>query len=228
MRRVYAVVEGSTEEGFVKAVLRPHLLSLKVAIEPIIVTTKRDRLTGQKLGKGGGRWLHWRDDLKRIIGDQTAPEVRFTTMFDLYGLPSDFPGREKHAAVADTNVRADLLEQELREAIDDVRLIPYLQRHEFEALVVAGLQKLDGLLDAADDVAALKGLQAELAGLQPEDVNDGPETHPSKRLLRIGGYQKTLHGPLVTEEVGIAVLRAACPRFSAWVAKLEALGQGSI
>ena len=41
MRRVYAVVEGSTEEGFVKAVLRPHLLSLKVAIEPIIVTTKR-------------------------------------------------------------------------------------------------------------------------------------------------------------------------------------------
>jgi hypothetical protein len=37
-------------------------------------------------------------------------------------------------------------------------------------------------------------------------------------------YGKTLHGPLVMEDIGLPKIRAACPRFDAWVGALEALG----
>jgi hypothetical protein len=32
-------------------------------------------------------------------------------------------------------------------------------------------------------------------------------------------------GPSVIEALGLAALRAKCPRFDAWIAKLEALGE---
>lgn len=68
-------------------------------------------------------------------------------------------------------------------------------------------------------------LEREVRGLPPEDVNDGRQTAPSKRLLRhIPSYDKTLCGPLVTSETGIAALRRVCPRFDAWVGALETLG----
>lgn len=58
-------------------------------------------------------------------------------------------------------------------------------------------------------------------------MNDGHDTAPSKQLkARIPSYQKTVHGPLVTEATGLAKLRAACPRFDDWVAKLEGLSAG--
>ena len=55
-------------------------------------------------------------------------------------------------------------------------------------------------------------------------MNDSKETAPSKRLVEfIEGYNKVVHGPSATSDAGLAALRAACPRFDAWVAKLEGL-----
>lgn len=88
MMRLYIVlVEGQAEEAFVKSVLAPHLASFDLEVRPIIVTTSRDA-HGRK-HKGGGTWAHWLRDIKRLTGEQDG---RFTTMFDLYGLPDDFPG----------------------------------------------------------------------------------------------------------------------------------------
>lgn len=115
----------------------------------------------------------------------------------------------------------------MERAVNDRRLIPYLQRHEFEALVLAGLSELEKLLDAEEDLRGVAELRTQLAGAAPEDVNDGRETAPSKRLLRlIPSYRKTVHGPLVVEATGLAVLRARCPQFDAWVTQLEGPGQG--
>ena len=73
-------------------------------------------------------------------------------------------------------------------------------------------------------MAGLEALQREIMGLSPEDVNDGPDTAPSKRLERLlPGYSKPLHGPLATEGAGLAALREACPRFDGWVRRLESL-----
>lgn len=222
MKRLYIVVEGQTEERFVKDVLYPHFLAIDASVTPIVVETRRDRRTGKKIGKGGGRWRDWRRDLRRVLLEQAGAEVRVTTMFDLYGLPDDFPALAAHAHVHDTSARADALEAEMSSDIADTRFIPYLQRHEFEALVLSGLDELELLLDARPDLDGLARLRAEIAGLPPEDVNDGRDTAPSKRLeSNIPGYQKTFHGPLVTESVGLAALRASCSRFGAWIARLE-------
>ncbi len=57
----------------------------------------------------------------------------------------------------------------------------------------------------------------------PELLNDGSETAPSKRLTKlIVGYQKTLHGPLIAEETGIERIRKKCPRFSQWIDRMVA------
>ena len=111
-------------------------------------------------------------------------------------------------------------------AVDDWRFIPYLQRHEFEALVLAALPAMDGLLRNGGDRAGLDELLKVVAQSSPEDINDGEDTAPSKRLQRqIASYRKTIHGPLVVEDTGIAGLRSKCPRFDSWIAKLEALGE---
>lgn len=64
------------------------------------------------------------------------------------------------------------------------------------------------------------------AFLDPEAINDSEQTAPSKRLDAIfgGRYSKTEHGPLIAETIGLAVIRARCPRFDRWLRTLEALG----
>lgn len=223
MTRLYVLVEGQTEEQFVRTVLEPHLRGLRIWTQAVIVETNRDAF-GRKR-RGGGRWKHWLRDLKRLTGQQSGPDVRFTTLFDLYGLPDDFPDLDKHGADPDTARRADALALAMARVVEDHRLIPYLQRHEMEALVLASLDALEELLPPEDTsgVTTLRGL---LAASTPEDINDGAETAPSKRLLAcLPSYRKTLHGPLAIEATGLSALRRSCPRFNAWLAKLESLGE---
>lgn len=220
---LYLLVEGQTEEAFAKSVLGPHLQRFDVAVTPMIVRTSVDPITGQKR-KGGGRWKHWHADLHRLTATQRRSEARFSTLFDLYGLPDDFPGLAEHGADRDTLRRAASLEAAMARAVDDHRFIPYLQRHEFEALVLACLPQLAEFLEPGDR-PTVDALRATLGSLAPEEVNDGPETAPSKRLLAyVPGYRKTLHGVYACESAGLAALRAVCPRFDAWVTRLEALG----
>jgi hypothetical protein len=225
MIRLFIIVEGDTEQEFVKRSLAPHLNALSVWTIPIEVTTKRDRKTGQKLSQGGGHWKHWRKDIRTVLRSAAA-DLRVTSLFDLYGLPNDFPRLSECTADRDTVRRAGLLENAMREDLQDHRFIPYIQRHEFEALVLSGLEHLRDQLVDADARAGLDALRNELGNASPEDVNDGPETAPSKRLLtRVPGYAKKTHGPLVTAKVGMNGLKHRCPRFGAWVQSLEALGE---
>ncbi|MFV8751310.1 DUF4276 family protein [Nannocystaceae bacterium ST9] len=129
----------------------------------------------------------------------------------------------EHGGNTNTMQRCASLEKSLGDTFADWRFIPYVQRHEFEALVLASLASLGELLDADDAREGWRALTDELAGQAPEDVNDGKTTAPSKRLLaRIPGYSKTTHGPLATEGTGLAALRERCPRFGAWITRLEA------
>jgi len=225
--RLFVVVEGDTEQEVVKLCLAPHLNARQVWTTPIEVTTKRDRKTGQKLAKGGGHWMHWRKDICTVLRSNAA-DLRVTSLFDLYGLPEDFPRLDDCATERDTVVRAERLETAMREDIDDRRFIPYVQRHEFEALVLSGLEHLGEELVDADAREGLDALRAELGETPPEDVNDGVDTAPSKRLLaRVSGYNKKTHGPRVVEKVGIEELKRRCPRFGAWVSSLEALGEAT-
>ena len=221
--RLIILVEGQTEEAFIKDVLKPHLDDRGVFTSATIV----GKMTAQKRGhqrRGGGHFRHWKKDILRILGGDQSDGLRLTTFFDLYGLPQDFPGLEEHGRDLDTARRCLSLEAALAAEFNDRRFIPYIQRHEFEALVFAALPSLRGLLDASDDLAGLTRLEGVLSAISPEDINDGPTTAPSKRLLvDVPGFRKTLHGPLATADTGLAALRERCPRFDVWVSTLERL-----
>ncbi len=56
----------------------------------------------------------------------------------------------------------------------------------------------------------------------PEEIDDRPQFAPSKRIERLfPGYRKTLHGPMAAKRIGLDPIRAECPHFSGWLAKLE-------
>jgi len=224
---LFVIVEGKTEQEFVTHVLRPHLVTHDVWATPIGVTTKRDPKTGEKLKQGGGQWSQWLKDIKRSLRSK-EPGLRVTSMFDFYGLPHDFPQGDGSVAKLDPVDRVESLERAMGDAVDDRRFIPYLQRHEFESLVLGGLDHLREQLPDEDARVGLDALRGEIEGMNPEDVNDGKATAPSKRLCRhVPGYNKALHGTLVTQRVGVDELKRTCKRFGAWVEKLEALGDAT-
>ncbi len=223
MTRLIVVVEGQTEEEFVRRVLGPHLDPCGVFTSATIVGREVARRRGHRQ-HGGGHFRHWRRDIVRILAGDPSEDLRVSTLFDLYGLPRDFPGLAAHRTEGDTTRRCDLLEAALAGEFDDHRLIPYLQRHEFEALVLASIESLAELLDAQEDLDGLPALKQEIANMEPEDVNDDPDTAPSRRLRRrVPSYRKVLHGPLAVEGTGLHAIRERCPRFDAWVRTLEGL-----
>jgi hypothetical protein len=224
--RLIVAVEGQTEDNFVRRILQPHLWDYGISVSATIVGNAKAAARGNsgKAARGGGCYTDWERDIRNCLKDNPAPDFRLTTLFDLYGLPDDFPERARTTSDCSQADRCDRLQQAMASRIDDWRFIPYLQLHEFEALVIACLPDLEALYDAPDQLAGLARLQAELASLEPEEINDSKETAPSKRLERlIPGYRKTQHGPDVIELTGLTHVRNRCPRFNAWLRQLEGL-----
>ena len=147
-----------------------------------------------------------------------------STFFDLYGLPGDFPG--KNAAGFPANgtgkQKADFLETRLATDINERNFIPYLMVHEFEALLFVQPEAFGDWTDSQGIVDSLAAIAQSHE--TPENINDGPQTAPSKRILGLmSGYQKTFHGPLIAAEIGLDSLRQACPHFNSWLLRLEQL-----
>lgn len=221
MRRVLVSVEGQTEEIFVRDTLAPHLLDHGVAIQHVILKTKR--LAGGSAHRGGvSKWSKIEQEIRLLLRDSDAAAI--TTMYDLYGLPADTPGAGHARGDVDPHHRAAHIETEIQNRFDDSRLDAYLQIHEFEAM----------LFGVPDHVAARAG-QPKLARLMtdaanvaggPELVDDGPQTTPSKRLVTIWPeFTKTLDGPAIVKAAGLATIRASCPHLDNWIGRLERLGR---
>jgi hypothetical protein len=94
--------------------------------------------------------------------------------------------------------------------------------HEFEALLFSDCREL------AEGVGqpALVGLFDTIRGgyASPEDINDSPMTHPSRRILDLApGYQKPLVGNQIAQRIGLERIRAECPHFDTWMQRLESI-----
>ena len=64
------------------------------------------------------------------------------------------------------------------------------------------------------------------AAATPEEIDDSPDTAPSKRIQAlIPGYRKPLSGTLAARAIGLPRIRSACPHFSDWLDRLENLPQ---
>ncbi|MCQ2233343.1 MAG: DUF4276 family protein [Paludibacteraceae bacterium] len=224
---IHVLCEGQTEQGFVEDVLKPYLIANGcAAVKSVLVTTNK-----KKNAYGGMvSYSHAYNDLQIMLGSNKDGKYEkhiFTTMFDLYALPNDFPGYDKSHSITDRYDRVSAFERAFSEAIDSDRFIPYIQLHEYEALVFCGLDYLKEMYKDIDK--NIETLKAELAAVgNPELVNDSPKTAPSKRIIKaIEGdmknhynYDKPKAGKFVAEKVGVAELRTKCRHFNEWIEKL--------
>ena len=106
---------------------------------------------------------------------------------------------------------------------DETRLFPYVQRHEFEGLLFSDVGIFASQIDFPNEcVGTLQTVRGQFE--TPEDINDNPETAPSKRIAgAIPRYNKRLHGPLLAKEISLEIIRDECPRFNDWMTRLESL-----
>lgn len=218
MKRLLVVAEGQSEETFVNIVLVPHLNVF--GVHPISTIVETRHLAGRPRDKGGlSSWLKAKKDIQRCVADSDAVT---TTLFDLYGLPDDFPGMGQPAS-KDLETEVERIETAMASEIGSPRFIPFLAVHEFETWVFADTEAVASHFGRSTLKAKLDEIVSKFSSI--EHINHGPETHPSKRLeTLITEYKKRSDGPTIMRNVGVRTIRDRCRHFDQWLTRLEQLG----
>ncbi|MCY4611601.1 MAG: DUF4276 family protein [Gammaproteobacteria bacterium] len=222
MIEVIAVCEGRTEEAFLNEILYHPMLDRSVLVKPRLIATSS--------GHAGGALTRQRvlRSLRSLLRGRKDTYV--TTLFDLYGLPSDFPGRAESALRRDPLDRAAAIEAEFRRVVVQAaecradRFFPHIQPYEFEALLFSDATKIAETEDMWSGHS--EEMQRARRGAQsPEHIDDGPATHPSARLKSLSHppYNKVVHGIAIARRVGLDRIRAECHHFNEWLTRLENL-----
>ena len=210
MIRVAISVEGRTEEEFVKNVLADHLRRNGVESTPIIL--------GRARGRSGGGSVSENllvSEMVYLIHSFDA----VTSLVDFYG----FRGKGDNTV---DELEEQVLQQ-IRKKLGGCwypkKVLPYVQRHEYEGLLFSDVDSFASAIDVSENsVEELRRIRENFRS--PEDINDNHDTAPSKRIKgTIPTYNKVFHGPLLAMKMGLATIRAECPRFDSWVTKLESL-----
>ncbi len=220
MIRLKLLVEGQTEETFVRDVLAPFYSSQGIYVTAIIVETSP--------GHKGGLVSYAKAKLQLLRLSREDASGFVSTMFDLYALPKDFPGKQAsdYPIQGTGQQKAEFLEQKLESDIGECNFIPNLMVHEFEALLFSNPKIFSSWEDDECVVNALVKIAADYSAdnKSPEDINDSPHTAPSKRIVKhMPNYDKPLHASLIAYEIGLDAMRVACPHFAAWLRKIEDL-----
>ena len=226
MIRLHIIAEGQTEEAFVKRVLRDYLGMFNIVTDVRCVETSRS--SGRIYRGGVIDYGRVKRDIMRWMREDRNSDACFTTMFDLFRLPGDFPRFAEAMKYKNPYERVSEIERAFKENIGDYRFVPYIQLHEFEALILSDPSKFD--VEFVDRDKAVRNLVKMCSGFaSPELIDDGPETAPSKRIIKeLPEYKgrKPSAGPRIAREIGIEVLRKKCSHFREWLHKLEALANG--
>ena len=216
-KKILILVEGQTEEIFVKTKLEPYFSPKDIFIIPTIISTKKV-LSGPDHKGGITSYDQVKRDLLPLLHDSSADTV--TTMIDYYALPNNFPGYNNRPS-GSCYKTVEFVEDQFGSEIDNRKFHPYLQLHEFESLVYASQDKLHiafpNNLDKISQIASINN-----SFTTPEEINDNPETAPSKRLKKIfPEYKKPFHSKLILSQVSVDHLREKCRHFNDWITHLE-------
>ena len=212
MKRVIFIVEGDTEISFIQKCIMPYLYQ-KGFTNPM---NAQKIITNRKKNKKGGNvaFEYLKNDIERVAATRN---VLITTFLDFFRLPTDFPG------YTTDSLKIEQIEEAVRENIssivDRANFLPYIQRHEIEALMYTNMDGFNYVVDKEESLNKLKEIINQYAN--PEDSNSGSETAPSKRLMKIFPYQKTTDGEIILEALPIDDIRSKCPRFNEWLENLE-------
>ena len=226
MARLYIFAEGQTEQTYGDTVLKYHLANFGVYLQgPVLIAHAKRK--GRIYRGGGSKYLPMRNDILRFLAQEKANDTYFTTMIDLYAIHSDFPGLAEAEKVRHLpRQRVEQLEDAFAKDINDRRFFPHIQLHEFEAILFANPAAFETFYaNCAREVAALQAIAQ--AHASPEDIDDGAQTAPSKRIIdQFPDYEgaKRTAGPQIAANIGLEAVRGKCPHFDAWLARLEQLG----
>ena len=216
MKRLNITSEGYAEEKFVNDILRPHLIQFDV-----YATTRKIR-TSQGYRGGYTGYGKAKFDIERWIKEDST--AWHTTFIDLYGLDDKFPGYTSGKLLPPLE-KVQHMEQAFGASINFPRFIPYIQLHEFEALLFSAPQVMEEYLGLYNPLPAgcFQNIRAHYS--TPEEINDSAIRAPSKRILSLcqGMYSKVDDGILLLKEIGLDTLRNECPHFNEWLNKLENL-----
>lgn len=216
MKKVLILVEGQTEEGFVKRVLNEHLRYNDIYLVPTIIATKRVK-QGSDFKGGVISYVKVRKEILKLLGDTTA---KVTTMFDFYGLPNDFAGR--FGVTGRPHDKVSQVENSFDKDINNPRFFSYFSLHEFEGLLFSSPPVIARTMNESGKETAFSRIKNSFP--TPEDINDNPETTPSKRISKeCPQYDKVIHGSIIANRIGLETLRRECPHFDTWLNRIEQL-----
>lgn len=222
---VMVVVEGQTEQTFVRELLAPYLATRHIYLQAALL--------GKPGHKGGSvQWVRAQTDIGNFL--KQRPDTYVSTMFDYFRIAPDWPGLDqvRRQQAVGRKLRAAGKAALLEEATKghaarafaafaaERRFIPYFEMHEFEALLFS-----DGaILADALRVESEKITEITARYETPEEINDDPAGAPSKRLAALTpSYKKVVMGTMIATRIGLPKLRMACPHFDQWVNQLEGL-----
>lgn len=220
MIRVRVVCEGQTEVKFINDVLRDSFSRQNIHLFASLLG---------KPGHKGGNVKFAR--LLMDVGAQLRQDkiAYCTTFFDFYSLPAEFPGKREAQAKTTSKEKAECVLQAMTAALrkelgDNAlrRFVPYIQMHEFEGLLFSAPAALAKVINKHPLRQQLEKIRNAFD--TPEDINDGPQTAPSKRIGALfKEYDKPLHGSLAAKEIGLENIRIQCPLFAGWLKRIERL-----
>jgi len=215
-KRLHITTEGQTEETFVNNTLSVYLGQFNISAVARSVLTNKDK---KKFYRGGViSYEKAKNDIVCWLKEDRNSDVYFSTMFDLYALPNDFPKFEEAKKCADVYRKVEVLEEAFKEDIGDYRFLPYIQLHEFEALILSKPEELlYEYFEYEDEVKKLVELLEEIQN--PELINT--EKAPSKRIEElIPEYNKVSGGTATVARIGIEYLIDTCKHFKDWLDRL--------
>jgi hypothetical protein len=221
MFKAIVLVEGQTEERFIKQTLKPYLEACNITPIVTVLATKEVK-DGPNFKGGIVSYSKVKKHIKNLLNDSSAIVV--TTMFDYYGIPSDFPGYSERSRLSTPYEKVEIMEKKFSEDIINARFIPYLQLHEFEALLFSSPDELSNVLGIElHDVKEITNVFSS-----PEEINEGPRTAPSKRILGLyPKYNKKLYGALISSGIGIDLICNKCPHFKSWIDSIHQMCESS-
>lgn len=214
--------EGQTEQLFASAVLKPYMRQYGIIVKSFLVATSKN-------SKGGViSYQQVVKDLRLLMGKyryNSAEQHFYTTMFDLYALPNDFPGFNN--LNPDHYKYVSNIENAFASDINNPSFVPYIELHEFETLVLCNLESMKlSYPDSAKELDKLDKSWRKECNNNPELVNNKYDTSPSHRIINALGkkyhYNKPESGKNATIN-RIDVLRQECRHFGEWIEKLIVL-----
>ncbi|MBF0488417.1 MAG: DUF4276 family protein [Nitrospirae bacterium] len=216
---IVALVEGTTEKIFVADILAPYLEKKGVCMTPIVISKP-----GQKGGDVKFDWV--KNDINLHLKQRR--DTYLTLIVDFYGIKGDWPGLKEAKQQATPSMKSSKISSETKKQVAalfkgydvDRRFVPYFSMHEFEALLFSEPQTLSTSIHVS---------QSEIDTIltkcgEPENIDDSPNTAPSKRLEKLcGRFKKTTTGIAIAKAIGLNIIREKCLIFNGWLTDVENL-----